>query len=115
MLMFDASFGLYTIQFLKKFPGALLSWGGGATRVSENFRFYKFSMCLSTFLQEKKDLIYIYNFWYFSTIYNKIIINLQLKIWLVFNGLFTQNRIFVCINFKSTLVIRKMIINYGFS
>ena len=28
MLMFDASFGLYTIQFKQKFPEALLSWWG---------------------------------------------------------------------------------------
>ena len=28
--------------------------------------------------------------------------NLQLKIWVVFNALVTQNSIFLCVNFKST-------------
>ena len=30
---------------------------GGATRVSENCRFYSFDVCPSTFLQESKELI----------------------------------------------------------
>ena len=41
------------------------------TRVSDFCRFYNFLVYSSTFLQEIKDKIYIYRFWYFSTIYNQ--------------------------------------------
>ena len=36
---------------------------GGGARVSEISRFYSFLVSSSTFLQENKGLIYMYNFW----------------------------------------------------
>ena len=47
----------------KQGPAALAFSGGGGARVSEIFRFYSFLVSSSTFLQENKGLIYMYNFW----------------------------------------------------